>query len=69
MPAAVALVSTPDAPPDDGPRAGQPYLTPVPDCEPPFDDELVAVSRIPARPVVINSLPDGVRPRLSPRTP
>jgi hypothetical protein len=50
MPAAVALVSTPDAPPDEGPRAGQPYLTPVPDCEPPFDDELVAVSRIRAAP-------------------
>jgi len=50
MPAAVALVSTPDAPPDEGPRAGQPYMTPVPDCEPPFDDELVAVSRIRAAP-------------------
>jgi hypothetical protein len=27
-------------------RAGRPYLAPVPDCEPPFDDERSAVSRL-----------------------
>ena len=27
-------------------RGGRPYLTPVPDCEPPFDDERSAVSRL-----------------------
>ena len=27
-------------------RAGRPYLAPVPDCEPPFDDERSAVGRL-----------------------